>query len=363
MHHSSKSSYGVDRAQKVQEVRDSAGEPLPPSLRNRMEGHFGHDFSNVRVHADAGAAESAKSLHAKAYTTGSHLVFGTGKYEPGSSKGRELIGHELAHVIQQREVLTGDGGPGEAEVLRDHDLEQAARVAGDSAARDNGASTVGANTPPTPTTESNTIQCADEEDTPWWQSALKFGATHLPIVGEPLDIMFDTVEGMEAGAKGKTGSSALSFANAATGMAGFAAGLGGFEMLGTGGLTGAISAISSGGLGTLGTVGGLGAEAGATLPASAALGGAGLEGAAALGPGAAVAGAFLGGIGGGMALDAGVNKLGQAITGDEKGDYSISAGIANVLTNTDQTVSSLFADPSKPAYTQTLGWKLANLFD
>ena len=66
------------------------------------------------------------------------------------------------------------------------------------------------------------------------------------------------------------------------------------------------------------------------------------------------------GVGAGMLLDAGVNKAGQAITGDDKGDYSLSNGIAHVLTAADQGVSSLWSDPSKPEYTQTLGWKLAN---
>jgi hypothetical protein len=63
------------------------------------------DFSHVRVHVDAQAAESARQVSAAAYTVGSHIVFGDGRYSPGSSSGRRLLAHELTHVIQQG----GDG--------------------------------------------------------------------------------------------------------------------------------------------------------------------------------------------------------------------------------------------------------------
>jgi hypothetical protein len=66
-----------------------------------MESRFGHDFSRVRVHTDASAAESAASVYASAYTVGGHLVFNRGQYAPGSSEGRRLIAHELTHVMQQ----------------------------------------------------------------------------------------------------------------------------------------------------------------------------------------------------------------------------------------------------------------------
>jgi hypothetical protein len=69
-----------------------------------MEPHFGHDFSHVRVHADAGAAESARSVDALAYTVGRHVVFGERQYSPNSMAGRQLLAHELTHVIQQQGV-------------------------------------------------------------------------------------------------------------------------------------------------------------------------------------------------------------------------------------------------------------------
>ncbi|VVB53812.1 Uncharacterised protein [uncultured archaeon] len=80
----------------------SPGRPLEPVLRQDMEPRFGHDFSQVRVHADAKAAESAQAVDAMAYTVGDDVVFGAGQYAPETSKGHKLIVHELTHTIQQK---------------------------------------------------------------------------------------------------------------------------------------------------------------------------------------------------------------------------------------------------------------------
>lgn len=77
------------------------GHPLPGPTRAFFEPRFGHDFSRVRVHTDAKAAEAARSLNAKAYTVGRNVVFGAGQYAPGTSEGRMLMAHELTHVMQQ----------------------------------------------------------------------------------------------------------------------------------------------------------------------------------------------------------------------------------------------------------------------
>ena len=66
-----------------------------------MEPRFGHDFSAVRVHTDASAADSAKAVNALAYAAGQHVVFGSNRYSPGTSEGKRLLAHELAHVVQQ----------------------------------------------------------------------------------------------------------------------------------------------------------------------------------------------------------------------------------------------------------------------
>jgi hypothetical protein len=86
----------------VSEVLRSPGQPLDAETRTFMEPRFGHDFSHVRVHTDANAAEASGVLNASAYTIGDHVVFGHGAHSPLTGKGRGLLAHELAHVVQQR---------------------------------------------------------------------------------------------------------------------------------------------------------------------------------------------------------------------------------------------------------------------
>ena len=85
----------------VHEVLRSAGQPLDPASRLFMEPRFGHDFSKLRVHSDAKAAESAQAIAAAAYTIGNDIVFGEGEFNPQHNEGRRLIAHELTHVVQQ----------------------------------------------------------------------------------------------------------------------------------------------------------------------------------------------------------------------------------------------------------------------
>jgi hypothetical protein len=86
----------------VHDVLRSTGAPLDAGTRSEMEPRFGHSFADVRVHADARAGESARAVGAHAYAVGRDVVFGAGRYAPGSAEGRRLIAHELAHVVQQR---------------------------------------------------------------------------------------------------------------------------------------------------------------------------------------------------------------------------------------------------------------------
>jgi hypothetical protein len=78
------------------------GRSLDSSVMGRMEGAFGHSFSQVRVHSDGKAAELSSSLNARAFTIGRDIAFGAGEYRPGTLVGDALIAHELAHVVQQR---------------------------------------------------------------------------------------------------------------------------------------------------------------------------------------------------------------------------------------------------------------------
>jgi hypothetical protein len=98
---------GVEAPPIVHEVLRSSGQPLDRATREFIEPRFGHDFSHVRVHTDAKAAESARAIQAKAYTVGQNVVFGAGEFAPGTHEGQRLLGHELAHVVQQSKDLFG----------------------------------------------------------------------------------------------------------------------------------------------------------------------------------------------------------------------------------------------------------------
>jgi hypothetical protein len=98
----------------VREVVESPGRPLDATTRSLMEPRFGYDFSRVRAHTDERAATSAEAVRANAYTTGDHVVFGAGKYAPGTFGGQRLLAHELTHVVQQstRRVAGTEFAPG-----------------------------------------------------------------------------------------------------------------------------------------------------------------------------------------------------------------------------------------------------------
>jgi hypothetical protein len=84
-----------------------AGQSLDHPTRTFMESSFGADFSAVRVHTGAAAAETAHSVNALAYTVGRNIVFGSGQFDPQSNSGRRLLAHELTHTIQQGAVGAG----------------------------------------------------------------------------------------------------------------------------------------------------------------------------------------------------------------------------------------------------------------
>ena len=85
----------------VHAALSTPGQPLDAGTRTFMEARFGHDFGQVRVHTDALAAESARAVSAVAYTVGRDIVFGAGRFAPGTHEGRRLVAHELTHAIQQ----------------------------------------------------------------------------------------------------------------------------------------------------------------------------------------------------------------------------------------------------------------------
>lgn len=79
-----------------------AGQALPHAAQQFFAARMGADFSDVRIHHDTQAAQLSTDLQARAFTYGSHIAFASGEYSTDSSAGRQLLAHELTHVLQQR---------------------------------------------------------------------------------------------------------------------------------------------------------------------------------------------------------------------------------------------------------------------
>jgi hypothetical protein len=129
--------------------QQGSGQPLDRATRALMESCFGQDFSQVRVRADADAAKSARAIGARAFTVGQEIVFGQGQYAPETSRGKELLAHELAHIVQQSR-RSGSGAP-------NIHLEGEAHAAGIKVAAHQSVSVQGATSGPA-------IQMAPEEE-------------------------------------------------------------------------------------------------------------------------------------------------------------------------------------------------------
>ena len=93
----------------VIELARLPGSPLEPEVRAYMEEHFGRTLDKVRLHTGPKADNYARSLGARAFTTGPHIVFAAGRYKPDTDEGMWLLAHELAHFIQQSRGMAGDG--------------------------------------------------------------------------------------------------------------------------------------------------------------------------------------------------------------------------------------------------------------
>ncbi|MEU1489106.1 DUF4157 domain-containing protein [Streptomyces sp. NPDC005776] len=94
-------------------VSSGTGSPLDTETRTDLESRMGADFSDVRIHNDSSAHESAKGVGAHAYTVGNNVVFQRDAYDPSSPQGRTTLAHELTHVIQQRSgPVDGTEAPG-----------------------------------------------------------------------------------------------------------------------------------------------------------------------------------------------------------------------------------------------------------
>ncbi len=115
----------------------SGGSPLPAEVRSFMEPRFGTDFSGVRLHTGSEAAQLNREVSAQAFTHGQDIYLAEGKTDFGSEQGKQLLAHELTHVVQQTGAIqpsiqrwslmwTGaKGAPAGHEVLTAASLEAA----------------------------------------------------------------------------------------------------------------------------------------------------------------------------------------------------------------------------------------------
>jgi hypothetical protein len=100
-------------------LKSGGGQPLPPGVREQMEAAFNTSFADVRIHV----GNEAPSLGALAFTHGSNLYFAPGLYNPHTTQGQQLLGHELAHVLQQRAGRVRNPFGAGVAVVQDHLLE------------------------------------------------------------------------------------------------------------------------------------------------------------------------------------------------------------------------------------------------
>ncbi|WP_241900092.1 eCIS core domain-containing protein [Deinococcus sp. UR1] len=109
--------------QRIQ-ARRGGGSPLPEAVRRHLEQGLNHDLSRVRIHDDAEADKLAKGVHAIAFTTGTDIFFRSGRFDPNTQSGLELLAHEVTHTVQQSQGRVGVG------IDPDAELESEARIMG-----------------------------------------------------------------------------------------------------------------------------------------------------------------------------------------------------------------------------------------
>ncbi|NNC18756.1 DUF4157 domain-containing protein [Corallococcus exiguus] len=125
--HGARRSFDIDPVQIG--IGRGGGTPLPQAVLDRMEMALGTDFSSVRIHI---GPQSAR-IGAVSFTMGNDIYFSPGSYQPNSNQGLQLLGHELAHVVQQRQGRVRGSGHG-ISVVQDRELEAEADRLGQQAA-------------------------------------------------------------------------------------------------------------------------------------------------------------------------------------------------------------------------------------
>ncbi|WP_406458041.1 DUF4157 domain-containing protein [Streptomyces sp. NBC_00876] len=146
-------------------VSSGGGAPLDADTRADLEGRMGADFSDVRVHNDSAAHESAKGVGAHAYTVGNNVVFQRDAYDPSSPQGRTTLAHELTHVMQQRSgPVEGTEAPGGIRVSDPSDRYEREAVANADRVLADPAPAQAPTAAPSPSPSTPAVQRAATED-------------------------------------------------------------------------------------------------------------------------------------------------------------------------------------------------------
>ena len=151
----------------IRKATASGGHPLDTHQQHEMAARFGHDFSQVRIHTDRHAAETAGVLGAGAFAVGNDIVFGENRYVPGSTETERLLAHELTHVVQQ-----ADHGMGDA-TRRSRKSDRSEREANDAGEQVVSGRAVHVQAAP------DAAVARDEEEGGGWLSSLTSGAKSL----------------------------------------------------------------------------------------------------------------------------------------------------------------------------------------
>jgi len=112
-------------------LEEGSGSLVPEAIKGKMETSFGADFSDVRVHE----SPNAQAMGARAMTRGKDIYFAPGQFDPATQEGQSLLGHELSHVVQQREGRVQTPQNGIFPLVDSNHLEGEAEREGERASR------------------------------------------------------------------------------------------------------------------------------------------------------------------------------------------------------------------------------------
>lgn len=109
--------------ERIQQEQGS-GQAIEPGVRAEMSAGLGYDLDEVRVHTGSPADSLSRQVSARAFTTGNDIFFRDGEYAPETGTGRELLAHELTHVIDQNEGAVGGSSGGGMTVHAPDDVHE-----------------------------------------------------------------------------------------------------------------------------------------------------------------------------------------------------------------------------------------------